>query len=88
MEMSMPPIPLVPLPLVVFGFLIGIMFGVMIGRKRQMMMQSGGWHGEKPWMHHGMRGHHHHGEGGPACMKMHGNWPTPEDMAPEEIDEQ
>lgn len=79
-------VPMVPLPLmmvgVIFAFMCGAMFGMMMGRKREMMMQGGwqggGWHGGKPWMQHGMRAHHHHGEGAPACREWHGEWPKPE----------
>lgn len=74
-------IPLVPLPMMVFGmmaaFMFGAMFGAMMGRRRQMMMHGG--YG-KPWMMHGgMRGHHHHGEGSPACCcDPHSDWPKSE----------
>ena len=87
----MPNIPFVPLPMVIVAFLVGMMFGVILGRKREMMMHGGmhggmhgmhggGMHGMKPWMARGMKPHHHHGEGSPACREEHTDWPQ---VAPE-----
>ena len=57
----MPNIPFVPLPMVIVAFLVGMMFGVMMGRRREMMMHGGmqgmpGMHGGG--MHGGMHGMH------------------------------
>jgi len=90
----MPSVPLVPLPMVIVAFMLGMMFGVIVGRKREMMMHGGvqgmhghmhgmhggGMHGMKPWMAHGTKPHHHHGEGSPACREEHTDWPQ---VAPE-----
>jgi hypothetical protein len=73
-----PSIPLVPLPMAVCGmviaFVCGATLGKMMSHKRGMM--RGGFGG--PMMHGGMKGHHHHGEGSPACCEPHGEWPSPE----------
>lgn len=70
------------------GFMFGLMFGTVMGRHREMAPAGwqGGWHGgphgmhgmhggKPPWMKHGMKGHHHHGEGSPACWESHEEWP-------------
>ena len=74
--------PSVPLPMVCVAFVFGIMMGKMMSRKREMLMQEGRG-GGKPWMHYGMHGHHHHGEGAPPCREWHGDSPEPE-MPPAE----
>lgn len=75
--MLMHGMPSVPLPMVFVAFVIGATLGVVIGHKREMMMQEG-WGGGKPWMRRGMHGHHHHGEGSPPCQEWHGDWPQME----------
>jgi len=83
-------VPLIPLPIALFGTVVAFMFGATLGiavsRRREMMMQ-GGMHGEmhggKPWMHRGMKPHHHHGHGTPACCEQHDEWRSPETMARE-----
>jgi hypothetical protein len=75
-----PSIPVVPLPMAMFGmviaFVCGAMLGTMMSHKRGMMMQGG--HSGR-MMHGGMKGHHHHGEGSAACCcEPHGEWQSPE----------
>jgi hypothetical protein len=79
--MNYPRVPFVPLPMAMFGAVVAFMFGATVGvticRKRDMMMH-GGMHHQKHWMQPGMRSHHHHGEGAPACREWHGEAPSPE----------
>jgi len=79
---SMMMVPMVPLPMAVFGVIVAFMFGatlgMMMGRKREMVMARGNWQGGRPWMRHGMKHHHHHGEGSPACCESHSDWPATE----------
>jgi hypothetical protein len=67
-------IPMVPAPLIfvagILAFLIGLMIGGAVSRKRTMMMS--GMHGGK----HGMHKHHHHGHGAPACRDPQCDWPS------------
>jgi hypothetical protein len=71
-------VPLIPAPAAFVALLFGVMIGVMIGRKKSMMMHGMG-HGmscggdawgdwwERKKMMGAMTGHHHHGDGMPAC---------------------
>jgi hypothetical protein len=82
-----------PAPMAMFGavvaFMLGIMVGVMVDKKRSMHgqgmtpgrpMMGGGppWmHMKPPWMgaKPGMAtSHHHHGFGMPECCETHGDW--------------
>ena len=69
-------IPLVPLPMALFGmvvhFMFGVAFGMLLASRKQEIMHGG--HGGMG-MHGGMRHHHHHGEGSPACCDQHSEWP-------------
>jgi hypothetical protein len=56
------------------AFVCGAMLGTMMSHKRGMMMRGGS---RGPMMHRGMKGHHHHGEGSPACCESHSEWPSP-----------
>jgi hypothetical protein len=79
--MTWPRMLLVPLPMAMFGVVVAFMFGatlgMVMGRKREMMMRTG-CEGGKPWMHRGMKRHHHHGDGSPACRESHDDWPRSE----------
>lgn len=93
-------VPLVPAPMAMFGaimaFLVGVMIGVMVDKKRNMHggpMMAGGppWmRGKPPWMS-GKAGtdmsHHHHGFGMPACCESHGEWPHPGKSGPESAEQ-
>jgi hypothetical protein len=70
-------IPLIPAPVACFTMVLGLMIGIMIGRKKSMMhgggMGMGMTQGGGDWMMRkkmmggmGMH-HHHHGSGMPEC---------------------
>jgi len=66
----------IPIPMAFFGVLISFMFGFTVGSmagKKQAMSFAGSW--RKHAMGPGGMGHHHHGEGTPACRKWHGDSP-------------
>lgn len=69
-----------PVPMAIFGVIVAFMFGVLIGSaaSRRRAIMSGGWSGGMHDKHskHGIRGHHHHGYGAPACREWHDDWPA------------
>jgi hypothetical protein len=77
-------IPLVPLPMAVLGMMMALMFGMIMGRKREMMMHGGQGgmmkHGSQGgmMMHGSKKHHHHHGDGAACCCEQPGDRPEPE----------
>jgi hypothetical protein len=73
-------IPLIPAPVAFFAMMFGLAIGIMIGHKKSMMHGMGpgriggmgcgdawgDWAARKKMMG-GWSGHHHHGDGMPAC---------------------
>ena len=70
-------IPLVPAPVAFFAMMFGLAIGIVIGHKKSMMhgmgrgmgcadAARGDWAARKKMMG-GWSGHHHHGDGMPAC---------------------
>ena len=64
-------IPLIPAPVALFAMVLGLMIGVMIGRKKSMMHgtdsgMGGDWDMRRKMMGN-MASHHHHGDGMQAC---------------------
>lgn len=64
-------IPLIPAPIAFFAMILGLMIGIMIGRKTSMMHgmdagMGGDWDMRSKMMGK-MAAHHHHGDGMQAC---------------------